>query len=453
MRYFRNSALRNIAVCSQIVGLIAVASAHAGERPRLTYTLDGSVNTGTTVGQNIANAMAAAVAQYNRYGVFDKHVIAYYNTGVATSDGNPGASVSANGSIRFHTQYNTRVAQHELTHTLGAGYYSWGSLMVNGVWQGDFAQATLKSLDGPSAEMNGDGIHFWPYGMNYDSEYNATSAVKNVLMTAAWRMDMGIGYAWPPVNGPANGTYRLTPMHDTSKALRAIGGAGNSAALDIATYSTGALNQQFILQRQPDGTYEIKSAQAGNRNVDIPGASITAGTAVWLYDDNNGDNQRWIIEPHGTGTFRITSKNHLLRVLEADGAGTADGTLADSGDYTGTTGTHQTWRLDLVAGGTVETFAYWKGDVNGNWNTNNSGNTNWCTGYNLTTELGAIPDLLKPVFFPGGTANRNTTLGQAFNIPGLVFDGTAAPPAASWAASSTIAAWSFIARMRRHSAA
>ena len=148
----------------------------------------------------------------------------------------------------------------------------------------------------------------------------------------------------------------------------------------------GGVDQQVILQRQPDGTYEIKSAQGANRNLSVPGASTTIGADLQFTTDNDTDAQRWIIEPHGAG-YRITSKNHLLRVLEADSAGTADSTLAQSGEYTGTTGNHQIWRLDTVSGGVVETFAYWNGDEDGVWTTNNGGDTNWATGYNRTTEF------------------------------------------------------------------
>lgn len=407
--------------------LFCASPAIAAERPIVTYTLNSSVDTNTSTGQQIAACMAAAVENYNRYAVFPGPadgssfpMRVYYSSGVPT------AQASGNGSITFGGQRNTRVAQHEMVHVFGAGqHWQWPNLMVGGVWQGNYTKAVIQSLDGAGAGLYGDAIHFWPYGLNYDSEWNTTNAKRNVIVTAAFMRDMGIGYTWPPVNGPANGTYRLTPAHATGMALRTTGTASGSA-MDIAAYG-GGTDQQFRLERQPDGTYEIKSAQPGNRNLNLPGATTSVGAVLQMTNDNNTDAQRWILEPHASG-FRITSHNHLLRVLEAAGAGATDGTAAQTGDYSGTTGNHQLWNLTAIPGTDSQTIAYWHGDVSGLWNAPVSGNTNWANGYNRSTDLGRIPDSLTTVFIGAGTANRNTTLGQDFTIPGLIFDG---PNAAS----------------------
>lgn len=400
--------------------LVSASPLVAAERPIMTYVLHSSVNTSTSTGQQIASAMAAAVENYNRYGVFAGPAWGSYPISARYDSGVPTANGSGGGVITFGGQRNTRVAQHELGHVLGAGQHSaWGANMVGGVWQGDYAQSVMRAIDGPGAQLRGDSIHFWPYGLNYDSEWNTTSARANVLVTAAWRRDMGIGYTWPPVNGPASGTYRLKPAHASNMALRGVGTA-DRAPLDIATLGTGT-DQQFVIERQPDGTYEIKSAEGGNRNISVPSASTTVGTGLLLINDNNSDAQRWILEPHGAG-FRITSQNHLLRVMEAQSAGTTDGTLTLSGEYTGTTSNHQIWILEAVPGSSTQTIAYWNGDVSNLWNAPASGNTNWATGYNRITDTGRIPDLLTNVYFGAGTANRNTTLGEAFNIAGLIFE-------------------------------
>jgi autotransporter-associated beta strand protein len=68
------------------------------------------------------------------------------------------------------------------------------------------------------------------------------------------------------------------------------------------------------------------------------------------------------------------------------------------------------------------TDAYWTGDQDGKWNTNNSGNTNWATDATGTTDLGRLPDAFTNVKFAANNArNLTTTLGQDFSIRSLTF--------------------------------
>jgi len=50
----------------------------------------------------------------------------------------------------------------------------------------------IHTFDGPGAVVNSDGTHFWPYGLNYDSEASTENNRRHVLMVAALRRDMGI---------------------------------------------------------------------------------------------------------------------------------------------------------------------------------------------------------------------------------------------------------------------
>ncbi len=50
----------------------------------------------------------------------------------------------------------------------------------------------IEAFDGAGANINSDGTHFWPYGLNYNSEGNTESYRRHVLMVAAFRKDMGI---------------------------------------------------------------------------------------------------------------------------------------------------------------------------------------------------------------------------------------------------------------------
>jgi hypothetical protein len=137
--------------------------------------------------RRIVEAMDGAAALYNHMGEFPKSITASYNAGVPTADGN------YNGNIRFGGSINKRVALHELGHVLGVGQHPrWWGFIKDGKWTGPYAIAQLKALDGPDAVLNVDGQHFWPYGLNYDSESSPENDRRHVLMVAAFRRDLGI---------------------------------------------------------------------------------------------------------------------------------------------------------------------------------------------------------------------------------------------------------------------
>jgi hypothetical protein len=137
--------------------------------------------------RRVVEAMDSAVRLYNQMGDFPKNVIAAYSPGTPTADGN------YNGNIRFGGQINHRVALHELGHVLGIGTHPrWGSFIKDRQWTGPYAIAQLRAFDGPDAVLHVDGMHFWPYGLNYDKESSPENDRRHVLMLAAFRRDLGI---------------------------------------------------------------------------------------------------------------------------------------------------------------------------------------------------------------------------------------------------------------------
>ena len=131
--------------------------------------------------------MTAAVDLYNSNGYFPKTLWANYSPGVPT------AQASYSGWIDFGGSIGTRVALHEISHTLGVGTVSqWDTKIASGKWTGTFANNRVKLFDGSSATIGCDGAHFWPYGLNYDTEDGTTNRVRHIKMVAALRRDMGI---------------------------------------------------------------------------------------------------------------------------------------------------------------------------------------------------------------------------------------------------------------------
>lgn len=115
----------------------------------------------------IKEGMDRATEIYNTHTRLKKALNVFYSPGTPTADGN------INGSIRLgrHAR-NARVCMHEICHTVGIGtHHHWGRLMVDKRWQGKRANKLLQELTGdPQAQLHGDHMHFWPYGLNYDNE-------------------------------------------------------------------------------------------------------------------------------------------------------------------------------------------------------------------------------------------------------------------------------------------
>jgi len=161
-----------------------IALTHTGN---ITYSLQGSADWPPNVQQRIIHAMDTAVALYNEVGDFNIHLTVIYDPGVPTAQAN------YNGTIWFGGMIGTRVALHEISHTLGIGtYHRWGDLAVDGKWTGKEGKKLLQELDGPNAVLYADTMHFWPYGLNYDSEASELNYIRHIKMVRALQRDMGL---------------------------------------------------------------------------------------------------------------------------------------------------------------------------------------------------------------------------------------------------------------------
>jgi hypothetical protein len=139
----------------------------------------------------ITAAMDTAVRYYNCYTNITKALNVSYVPSVATADGN------INGSIRFGStaSMNHVTAMHEISHTVGIGTASkWASLVVNGLFTGTNAQAQLLAIPTRDRDTIGaDTQHFWPFGLNYESEGQRESdLIAHCEMVMAIRKDLGL---------------------------------------------------------------------------------------------------------------------------------------------------------------------------------------------------------------------------------------------------------------------
>lgn len=135
--------------------------------------------------------MDTAVRYYNCYTNINKSINVSYVPSVATADGN------INGSIRFGStaSMNRVTAMHEISHTVGIGTASnWSSFVVGGKFTGANALAQLLAIPNRLADTIGaDTQHFWPYGLNYESEgQNESDLIAHCQMVVAMRKDLGM---------------------------------------------------------------------------------------------------------------------------------------------------------------------------------------------------------------------------------------------------------------------
>jgi hypothetical protein len=154
----------------------------------LTYQLAGNWQSWPAdIRSRIVYAMNGAIALYNRFGTFQKSLSVYYDPGVPTAQAN------YNGRIDFGGQIGYRTALHEISHTLGVGtIQAWDDRIQGGLWTGTNAIQLVRQFDGPSANINSDGTHFWPYGLNFDNEGGTENNRRHVLLVQALRKDMGL---------------------------------------------------------------------------------------------------------------------------------------------------------------------------------------------------------------------------------------------------------------------
>ncbi|KAF2868092.1 hypothetical protein BDV95DRAFT_501178 [Massariosphaeria phaeospora] len=154
----------------------------------ITWTLQRTSS--PTTDQNdaytkIDAAMKKAVARYSKFSDANKVIKVFYAPGVPT------AEASYNGDLRFGSNraYMTeRTAMHEISHTLGVGQTAaFDRKCKAGDWK--TALPLLRSFDGASAKISCGGGHFWPYGLNYETEWSETNADRHVKMVEAMLTD------------------------------------------------------------------------------------------------------------------------------------------------------------------------------------------------------------------------------------------------------------------------
>ena len=230
--------------------------------------------------QRITTVMDSAVYLYNKYTNLSKYINVYYAPGVPT------AEASSNGDLRFGKERSymfVGTAMHEMAHTMGMGTTSeYKAMMDGGVFKGEKAQALLKEIDGPEAELHGDSQHFWPYGLNYASEVKSEQdLINHARIVDAMYQDIFKEAFY--MQG------RIKSLGETFKCM----GITSSNALELMDCSDTATFVKIFSMGDNPVTYRI---QLGTRVEDIPNESTAAGVQTSTYGYNGGAHQRYIFE-------------------------------------------------------------------------------------------------------------------------------------------------------------
>jgi hypothetical protein len=243
------------------------------------------------------NSMTAVINRYNAYGDFDNGNDG--SVGFKYSPGVPTAQAGYNGVIEYGgTWPNERVTAHELNHWLGSGTTSnWtNEFDGSGYWTGPKTNALVAQFDGNGEVLHKSGVHFYPYGLNYDTEVvNSSVMHRNAAVMYAMRQDMGLGPTADPWSAKAVSLTTSDALG--TSAFNWFGGwSDNYFAHPNADYYTG--NNAI---RTPLDTY----APSGTTpSFTFPGESLTI--------NNRGDSSKGLYFKGIGSTSIITIKNLIL---------------------------------------------------------------------------------------------------------------------------------------------
>lgn len=249
----------------------------------------------------IQTAMDSALGYYNKYTSITKSLNIYYDPDVSTADGN------FSGTIRFgKVDYMVvHTAMHEIAHTLGVGTTTeYRSLMHNGVFTGAHATAMIREITGDqNAVVNGDNQHFWPYGLNYASEVKSSQDfINHCKIVDAMYRDMF-----------REEFFRTCRIKSRLDGRCMAVSADNSLRLGDCNSSASVVR---MISLNGENVFRL---EFGNKVLDIPNESTSAGIVVGLYSWNGGGHQRVIFEFQQDTNLARLKMQHSGLYLRADG--------------------------------------------------------------------------------------------------------------------------------------
>ncbi|MFC3335115.1 hypothetical protein [Flavobacterium palustre] len=133
------------------------------KKGNFTYSFNQNGADAATV-TRIKAAFDLATTYYNNFTSIVKHVTVNYSPGTPTADANFSGWINMGANSSYQ---KAGTAMHEMAHAVGVGQHSKYTELMKTTWQGKRANEILQMMtNNPAAVVKGDGMHFWPYGVN-----------------------------------------------------------------------------------------------------------------------------------------------------------------------------------------------------------------------------------------------------------------------------------------------
>ena len=128
----------------------------------------------------------------------------------------------------------------------------------------------------------------------------AGAAAKNSANVQQWGSDgTSVHDIWKLCSAGEGYYYLVSAVGDGGTYVLDVAGkkTANGTNLDIYTYNGGD-NQKFLLTKNADGSYQIRTRISdGNSVVEVENASKASGANVQQWESNGASSQNWILEP------------------------------------------------------------------------------------------------------------------------------------------------------------
>ncbi|WP_013334354.1 RICIN domain-containing protein [Gloeothece verrucosa] len=144
---------------------------------------------------------------------------------------------------------------------------------------------------------------------------------------------------------PTAGKYYYLLAKHSGKVLDVNeGGTADGAKVHQWTKGSGD-NQKWLLQDAGDGSFYLIAKHSG-KVLDVNGGATTDGATITQWTKKDGDNQKWLLQDAGDGYFFLVAK-HSSKALDVGGSATTDG--ATISQWTKHGGDNQKWKFETVA--------------------------------------------------------------------------------------------------------
>jgi subtilisin family serine protease len=135
-------------------------------------------------------------------------------------------------------------------------------------------------------------------------------AIRDGAPIIQWPYIGGLNQQWAVIDN-GDETFSFTSAQDPTYVMDVRGGGRSSGAALILWAANGQNNQKWTLdeitQQLPEGDYFIRTADIGNRSLDINGGSYKPGAAMLLWDFHGATNQQFHLDYIETsGYYTIT---------------------------------------------------------------------------------------------------------------------------------------------------